>query len=154
MIDRQPTKPGRVKLTNEATGEVAYFIMERADEPTEVGTPINRATLFDSAAEVRSGGLVPSDAFNNMMREIVVSVPSAGWSASASNGYHTQTIAIDWMQENYSPSYDLIISSAAQSGFENGAFALIDKMVTGDGLVTFYATGIPEIDISIRIKGV
>lgn len=154
MIDRQPTKPGRIKLTNEATGEVAYFIMERADEPNVAGTPLNRATLFDSKAEVRYGGPVPSDAFNNMVREVVVSVPSASWNASASNGYHAQTIAIDWMRENYSPSYDLIISSAELSGLESGAFALIDKMVTSDGFVTFYATGIPEVDINIRIKGV
>lgn len=44
--DRVPTYPGRVKLTkNDGTFE--YVILERADSPTQEGTPINKA-LFDS----------------------------------------------------------------------------------------------------------
>ena len=48
--DRIPTKANRIKLTNEATGEVAYYTWERADEPSREGTPIN-AALFDSIVE-------------------------------------------------------------------------------------------------------
>ena len=45
MIDRIPTKPGRIKLTDEQ-GNVKYYTMERADEPLEEGTPLNKATLL------------------------------------------------------------------------------------------------------------
>lgn len=44
--DRVPTYPGRMKLSR-ADGTVEYVTMERADAPTEEGTPINKA-LFDS----------------------------------------------------------------------------------------------------------
>lgn len=44
--DRVPTYPGRVKLTK-SNGSSEYVTMERADAPTQEGTPINKA-LFDS----------------------------------------------------------------------------------------------------------
>jgi hypothetical protein len=44
--DRVSTYPGRVKLTK-ANGSSEYVTMERADAPTQDGTPINKA-LFDS----------------------------------------------------------------------------------------------------------
>lgn len=44
--DRVPTYPGRVKLTK-ANGTSEYVTMERADSPTQEGTPVNKA-LFDS----------------------------------------------------------------------------------------------------------
>lgn len=43
--DRVPTKIGRVKLTDEVTGASKYYTLERADEPVEEGTPLNKATL-------------------------------------------------------------------------------------------------------------
>lgn len=44
--DRIPTQPNRKKITNESTGTVEYATVEYADNPTVVGTPINKA-LFD-----------------------------------------------------------------------------------------------------------
>lgn len=44
--DRVSTYPGRVKLTR-ADGSSEYVTLERADSPTQEGTPINKA-LFDS----------------------------------------------------------------------------------------------------------
>lgn len=43
--DRVPTQPGRIKLIDEKTGEAKYYTLERADEPTQEGTPLNKATL-------------------------------------------------------------------------------------------------------------
>lgn len=44
-VDRVATHPGRIKLTPE-NGDPAFFAtMERADEPTVVGTPINAENL-------------------------------------------------------------------------------------------------------------
>lgn len=44
--DRVSTYPGRVKLTR-TDGSSEYVTLERADSPTQEGTPINKA-LFDS----------------------------------------------------------------------------------------------------------
>lgn len=44
--DRVPTYPGRVKLTR-SDGTSEYVTLERADAPTEPGTPLNKV-LFDS----------------------------------------------------------------------------------------------------------
>lgn len=39
MKDRVPTQPNRVKITH-SDGSTEYVTWERADEPTQVGTPI------------------------------------------------------------------------------------------------------------------
>ena len=60
MKNRVPTYAGRVRLT--PVSENVYDL-ERADEPTEVGTPLNKATLFsDSALSALTGaGLTITD---------------------------------------------------------------------------------------------
>lgn len=55
MQDRIPTYPGRVKLTP-VTGEENIYDMERADEPTQVGTPLNKATLLTDSTETAIWG--------------------------------------------------------------------------------------------------
>lgn len=65
MKDRQPTRPGRVRITPE-NGEAYYAVMEMADEPTEVGTPPIKANLLkDSTAALLGGNsnMVPDEAF-------------------------------------------------------------------------------------------
>ena len=52
--DRIPTYAGRVKLTP-VEGKADHFVFERADEPVEEGTPINKATL-DSIIKSRLTG--------------------------------------------------------------------------------------------------
>lgn len=52
--DRIPTHAGRIKLTP-VSGKPDLFTMERADEPTEEGTPIDKATL-DSIIKSRLTG--------------------------------------------------------------------------------------------------
>ncbi len=44
FIDRKATKPNRYKATPEE-GNSFYVVLERADEPTEEGTPLNAAML-------------------------------------------------------------------------------------------------------------
>ena len=45
MQDRVPVNPGRVKITPEG-GSAYYATMVRADNPTQEGTPINKASLL------------------------------------------------------------------------------------------------------------
>lgn len=52
--DRVPTHPGRIKLTP-VQGQENTFDMVRADEPIEIGTPLDKAT-FDSIVKSRLTG--------------------------------------------------------------------------------------------------
>ena len=72
MKDRQPTRPGRVKLTR-AGGTVEYVTIERADEPTEAGTPLNKGTFLqdDTAALYGKGtNAVPDDIFREIKTDL------------------------------------------------------------------------------------
>ena len=68
MENRIPTRPGRIKLTDDS-GNSQYYTMERADEPTTEGTPLNKATLFDSENENRYGCVLPNDALKTLTKE-------------------------------------------------------------------------------------
>ena len=46
MQDRIPQYPGRVLVTPENGSAPFYAIIERADNPLEVGTPLNKANLL------------------------------------------------------------------------------------------------------------
>ena len=50
MKDRVSANPGRVKLTPEDGSPAFYATMERADNPIEEGTPLNKSTLLSDAA--------------------------------------------------------------------------------------------------------
>lgn len=66
MQDRLPLYPGRVKLTP-VSGQESIYDMERADEPTQIGTAINKANLLkDGTAALfgLSSNAVPDDVHN------------------------------------------------------------------------------------------
>ena len=70
MKDRISQFPGRVKLTPVA-GEANTFDLTRADQPTQEGTPLNKASLLkDTTAALFGLGTdaVPDDAFNLLSR--------------------------------------------------------------------------------------
>lgn len=63
MQDRVPLYPGRVTMTPVA-GQANTFDMVRADDPTQAGTPLNKATLLKDATAALYGlgpGAVPDD---------------------------------------------------------------------------------------------
>lgn len=65
MQDRVSLHPGRVKLTPVA-GEANTFDLVRADQPTQEGTPLNKATLLKDTTAAILGlpkTAVPDDAF-------------------------------------------------------------------------------------------
>lgn len=56
IVDRQSRKPNRYKVTTD-DGSSYYVTLERADEPTVEGTPLNAATLnplFETVDEALS----------------------------------------------------------------------------------------------------
>lgn len=63
MQDRIPLYPGRVKMSPVA-GQANTFDMVRTDDPTQAGTPLNKATLLKDATAALYGlgtGAVPDD---------------------------------------------------------------------------------------------
>lgn len=66
MKDRVPRYPGRVKMTPVA-GQANTYDMVRADEPTQEGTPLNKANLLRDATAAMFGlskTAVPDDVFS------------------------------------------------------------------------------------------
>ena len=75
--DRVPSYPGRVKLVP-VSGQENVYDMVRMDEPTEAGTPINKA-LFDSILNNLKTGVYINDStcdIGEMWQDITL--PSAG----------------------------------------------------------------------------
>ena len=63
MRDRVPLYPGRVKMTP-VSGQANTYDMVRADDPTQAGTPLNKATLLKDATAALYGlgeSAVPDD---------------------------------------------------------------------------------------------
>ena len=63
MQDRVPLYPGRVKMTPVA-GQANIYDMVRADDPTQAGTPLNKATFLKDATAALYGlgaSAVPDD---------------------------------------------------------------------------------------------
>lgn len=58
FTDRQPVYPNRYKITDE-DGNSYFVIMERADEPTVVGTPLN-ATMLNKLLPEEGGTITGS----------------------------------------------------------------------------------------------
>lgn len=151
MEDRQSAKPGRIKLTFD-DGTVKYATLERADEPTVVGSPLNKATLFDNENEGRYACSLPNDALKMLTKEWQVNVPANGWSVTANKeGYYTQTIAVDGMREVFKPNFMPLYGTAATVDAVDEVFSVIKRMTTSNGNVTFMATEVPKNDITIRV---
>lgn len=65
MKDRVPVYPGRVKLVP-VSGQENVYDMTRADQPTQQGDPLNKATLLKDATAALFGlgtDAVPDDVF-------------------------------------------------------------------------------------------
>lgn len=154
MEDRQSVKPGRIKLTFD-DGSVKYATLERADEPSVVGTPLSKNTLFNSANSERFACELPSEAFSLLTQELVVAVPASGWSASAdADGFYTNRVNVTGMNPEFSPVFALVIASTNNMLAQEIAFGTIKRMTTFDGYVIFKADSVPAIDLNIKLKGV
>ena len=68
MKDRVPLYPGRVKLTP-VSGQENTYDMVRADEPTQEGTPLSKATFLKDATAALfglGGDAVPDDVLSEI----------------------------------------------------------------------------------------
>lgn len=154
MEDRQSARPGRVKLTFD-DGTVKYATLERADEPTVVGSPLNKNTLFNSNNSSRYGCDLPSQAFEAITREIVVEIPVSAWSSEEDEeGYFTAQVDVEGMKKEYSPIFSPNILDAATSADIESDFSSIKRMVTFDGYIVLKSLGVPSRNVAVRVRGV
>ena len=137
-VDRVATHPGRVQLTP-VQGQTNIYDMERADEPTVAGTPINAANLN---AMQKNIGL---DA--NKTVYVAVSGSDATGNGSSTAPYQTITKALSTIPKNLN-GYSAYISVSAGTynddvqinGFTGGIVGLIGtagETVTINSLVVF-----------------
>lgn len=155
MKDRVPTQPNRVKITH-SDGSTEYVTWERADEPTQEGTALNKATLFADAMGARYGldDATPSQGFEMLVKEWTVEVPVSGWSSSTTDGWYTNQITVDGMKSVFNPIATLIITSADLVDDEQAAFAAIKEIETFDGYIICRSVSGTDIDINLRLTGV
>ena len=66
MQDRIPTYPGRVTLTP-VSGQENTYDLARADQPTQVGTPLNTATLFKTETDAALFGTSANRTVNDAL---------------------------------------------------------------------------------------
>lgn len=74
MQDRVPRYPGRVKLVP-VSGQENVFDLVRADQPTQDGTPLSKATLLKDSTAALYGlgtGAVPDDVFADILARLNV----------------------------------------------------------------------------------
>ena len=110
MQDRVPLYPGRVTLTPVA-GQANTYDMARADQPTQEGTPLNKATLLKDATAAKFGkdtGAVPDE---------VLDVLSAGVLHKPAQ---TKTFGKDLIKADFSVADN--VSSPIDSRYAHGKF--------------------------------
>ncbi len=104
--DRAPTHPGRVRITH-VSGDL--YDMERADDPTETGTALNKVA-FDSIVKSRlTGRYYPMNVekkVNRTQSYTVNPIPTSGWTLDstqkkAQSGSYT--VEVNSLYGSYTP---------------------------------------------------
>ena len=73
MQDRVPLYPGRVKMTPVA-GQTNTYDLTRADQPTQEGTPLNKASLLKDATAAlfgKTNAAVPDDILSLLSKSVI-----------------------------------------------------------------------------------
>lgn len=76
MKDRVPLYPGRVTLTP-VSGQANTFDLTRADQPTQEGTPLNKASLLKDATAAlfgKTNAAVPDDILNLLSKSALAQI--------------------------------------------------------------------------------
>lgn len=108
IVDRVPTYAGRIKLTP-VSGQADVFIMERADEPTVEGTPLDKATL-DSIIQSRlTGRFYLSTVAKEIRTQQTLTtnpIPKSNWTLDSSKLKGTSgayTVEVNSLYGTYTP---------------------------------------------------
>ena len=130
-----------------------YMYLLLDDEPTEVGTPLNKENLLSdttAAALGLTGDPTVSDALAKLVHTTNINLTVAGWSSSAP---YTQTVDVSGVTAAMNIDYALNPSATSEAVYE--AFGFISSMETLAGQVRFRCNGDkPTVAIPVVLKGV
>ena len=151
MKDRVAQNPNRMKITY-ADGSIEYVTIERADNPTQEGTPLNKGTLFSDQNAHLYGCEIPSEAFQRIAESIQVTIPASGWSTTRdSNDYVYQQVTVPQMLKELQPLASL---KSPQDKNHLGYWLYVKFIETYDGYIICRAANKVPIDLVIELKGV
>lgn len=156
--DRIPTQPNRKKITYD-DGRVEYAKVEYADNPTEVGTPINKV-LFDSIGQDINShknnksnphGTTAAQTGAAVTKTFQSTIPTSGWSSSAP---YTMTISVSGITSSDNPIIDVVLpDNSANSTLVLISWSYVSRIVTiNDGITVYCFDKKPTVQIPIQIK--
>ena len=99
MKDRIPANPGRVLVTPENGGSAYYATLTRADNPTQEGTPLNKANLLTDATAALFGlgaNAVPNDVFSTVRALIARNATDIANGVKIETGSYVGTGEYNW----------------------------------------------------------
>lgn len=142
MKDRISTHPGRVKITPES-GTPYYATLERADDPTEVGTALNKANLLTDATAALIAALTgttpdtPNEALAQLLNGITANVYNGVDSTSATKAASANAVKT---------AYDLASKKllVTETGTYAGADALTKDITVTE--IPDYLVIVPDSD--------
>lgn len=130
-----------------------YVYLLLADEPTEVGTALNKANLLSDATATAlglSGDPTVNDAFAKLVHTTSITLTAGGWSATAP---YYQDVNVSGMTA--SMNIDYALDPSATSEAQSEGYGYISTMQTMDGKVRFTCNSdVPTANIPIVLKGV
>lgn len=162
MLDRVPKNPNRVKITPES-GTSYYATITRADNPTQEGTPLNKA-LFDNVIAAYGttagtstaytlagdGGFTLTDGATIKFKLHVdsgatptINVNNTGAKAIMQNKYKpmkASTPAGTWLTATYSSTFGFFVLQGSTSSSKSQLNVVSDSMlhILGYGAVRAY----------------
>lgn len=97
--------------------------------------------------------ITPEDIGAATTEKFTVSVP-VNWTADATNGGYTQTVAVAGVLATDEPCVDVVLGAdIAANALYKGAWALVDRVVTAADSITLYANGdAPTSAFTIQLK--
>lgn len=137
---------------------IGTLAQEAAEEAQQAAENAQTAAVNAEKNAKEHADTVAGDAEKNakdyadgLHKPFTVEVPASGWSASAP---FTQTIAVEGVLETDRPHWGVVYSDDTESALaEKEAFAVVDKLNTADGSVTFTCLEEkPEADLTIQME--
>lgn len=130
-----------------------YVYLLLADEPTEVGTALNKANLLSDATATAlglTGDPTVNDAFAKLVHTTSITVTSSGWSSTAP---YYNDVTVSGMTAAMNVDYALDPTGTTEAVAE--AYGYISSMETMAGKVRFRCNADkPTVNIPIVLKGV
>lgn len=163
MKDRVAQAPGqhqaviaREELAKMQTGEAFTIHLTRDDQPTEPGTPYNKASVLpDELAQRLNLGedATPADALKQLCAHTwTAALRADGWLGDSAP--YTQHLVLEGIRQTDCPHYTVVYGGTVSEKLaQKEAFALVDMLETADNSVTVSCfEEKPALDLTIQLQ--